>query len=218
MVCAVLTRAAVRGTALLLGIAIATAVALAFACGKSVPTPKYTSHPTSALVQVPYPPPPARAEAVPEVENDDAVWIDGEWVWQTRRYAWRAGRWVVPPSGARFAPWTAVRDKSGTLYVANGVWRAADGSEVTEPPSVGKGKPRGASVVSPEGDDIPVGAPASSASARRVDQRATAAQREYDALDAATVPTFSSDAAVSDQLLDASPSGPPRAMLDASAP
>lgn len=207
----------VRGAVFFGGIAFATAVA--FACGKSVPSPKYTSHPTSALIQVPYPPPPARAEAVPDVDTDNAVWIDGEWVWQTRRYAWRAGRWVIPPSGAKFAPWTSVRDKSGTLFFANGVWRSGDGHEVTEPPPVVKGTPRGAPVVTPEGDDVPVGAPASSASSRHVDRRDVAAQREFDALDAATVPTLSSDAAVSAQLLDASSADPPpRAMLDASAP
>jgi len=210
----------VRGALLFGGIAIATAVA--FACGTSVPTPKYTSHPTSALVPVPYPPPPARAESVPEQSADESVWIDGEWVWQTRRYAWRAGRWVVPPSGARFAPWTSVRDKNGTLFVANGVWRGADGSEVTEPPSIAKGTPRGAAVVSPDGDEVAVGAPASSASSRRLERRDAAAQREFDALDSANVPTFASDAAVSAQLLDATSSdrsnAPLRAMLDASAP
>ncbi|MBX3233875.1 MAG: YXWGXW repeat-containing protein [Labilithrix sp.] len=203
-------------------IGVAIAMSVAIACGSTVPTPKYTSHPTSALVQVPYPPPPARAEVVPDQDTDGAVWIDGEWVWQTRRWAWRAGRWVVPPSGARFAPWTTVRDEDGTLFVATGAWRAADGSEVTEPEPLAKGKPRGASVVSPDGDEVPVGAPASSANARRVDRRDAAAGRDMEALDAAVLPSLSLDAAVTDQLLDASPSerAPtlPRAMLDASTP
>jgi hypothetical protein len=180
------------------------ATLVAFACGSKVATPAYTEHPTSALTPVPFPPPPARAEIVPQQPNDRAVWIDGEWVWQTRRWAWRKGRWIVPPAGARFAPWTTVRDEAGNLYVANGVWRSSNGEEVTEPPPIGQARPRGTDVVTPEGDVVEVGQPATSASAMRAGHDERREAREMRALDASGPPTLASDAAVSDQLLDAS--------------
>jgi hypothetical protein len=123
------------------------------ACGISrLPQPEYVSQPTSALERVPYPPPPARVEFVPDKPRADAVWVDGEWTWQGRRWAWRAGRWVIPPKDAAFAPWIAVRDKSGVLYVAAGTWRDKAGKEVEEPGALASGRPAGGSVVNPEGE------------------------------------------------------------------
>jgi hypothetical protein len=175
-----------------------SALAVAIACGSSVPTPQYTAQPTSALSPVPYPPPPARVETIPKQPRNEAVWIDGEWVWQTRRWAWRKGRWIVPPAGAKFAPWTTVRDKSGTLYAAVGVWRNANGDEVQEPEPIAQGKPRAAAdVVEPDSHLTPVGAPASSAAE-------TFGGKHDVVLDASGPPTLANDAAVSDQLLDAS--------------
>lgn len=125
-------------------------------CGRSgLPAPRYARQPTSALVEVAYPPPPARVERVPEQPRPDAVWIDGEWTWQGRRWAWRPGRWVEPPRGAVFSPWTLVRDSSGTLYVAAGTWRAEDGGAIDEPPPLRPGKPTAGAMVNPE--DEPIG-------------------------------------------------------------
>lgn len=119
--------------------------------------------PTSALVEVPYPPPPARVEIVPDPPADDAVWVDGEWVWQGGRWAWRAGRWVVVPPGVAFAPWTSVRSSNGTLHVAEGTFRDAKGTAVPEPATLARGRPRGGSVVNPEGEPVPQTSPAASA-------------------------------------------------------
>jgi hypothetical protein len=52
-----------------------------------------------------------------------------------RRYAWKTGRWVVPPAGASYSPWAATRGRDGTLYVAAGAWRDDRGREVDEPVS-----------------------------------------------------------------------------------
>jgi hypothetical protein len=107
---------------------------IAMACGAPrLPAPVFTGQPTSALEPVTYPPPPARVEVVPGRPQPEAVWLDGEWVWQARRWAWRPGRWVTAPAGARFAPWTSVRDRLGTLYVARGAWRDDSGKEIAEP-------------------------------------------------------------------------------------
>ena len=144
-----------------LGVAACLVVIAALACGgPNLPAPDYTSHPTSALVEVPYPPPPARAEAIPKRPKTRAVWIDGEWTWQ-RRWAWKPGRWLAPPAGARFAPWTTVRDRTGTLYFSGGAWRDDAGNEVQEPAPLATGAATAAAVVSPEGEEVEQGAPAS---------------------------------------------------------
>jgi hypothetical protein len=91
------------------------------------------SQPTTALVETPFPPPPARAEFVPKQPAKGAVWIDGEWTWRGHRWGWVAGRWVIAPPGAAFSPWTTVRGSSGTLFFAQGVWRDAHGDVVAAP-------------------------------------------------------------------------------------
>jgi hypothetical protein len=127
------------------------------ACSSALPGPRYTNQPTSALSEVPYPPPPARVEAVPKRPAKGAVWIDGEWTWQTRRWSWKPGRWVRPPPDARFAPWTTVRDRVGTLYLASGAWRDTAGNEVTEPEPLAVAGGATPSVVTPEGEEVKQG-------------------------------------------------------------
>jgi hypothetical protein len=135
-----------------------SALAIGAACGAPrLDTPSYTEQPTSALGEVPFPPPPARVEEVPKQPNDSAVWVDGEWIWQGRRWAWKPGRWVVPPPNARFAPWTSVRDRVGTLYLATGTWRDSSGNDVPEPDPVAIAHPAPAAIVNPEGEDVPRG-------------------------------------------------------------
>lgn len=124
-------------------LAIAVVMALFWGCGPgALPHPRWVGQPTSALTEVPYPPPAARVEFVPKQPSDRAVWIDGEWTWGGRRWAWRAGRWIVPPADsltaplylpASFSPWTTVRNGAGTLFFAEGSWRDVRGGEVTEP-------------------------------------------------------------------------------------
>lgn len=134
---------------------VALGAVAVFACGApKLPAPPYVSQPTSALAEVPYPPPPARIEAVPRRPKSNAVWIDGEWIWQTRRWAWKPGRWIVPPTGARFAAWTTVRGRTGALYFASGRWRDASGAEVAEPEPLAIAGPAPAAVVTPEGESV----------------------------------------------------------------
>jgi hypothetical protein len=108
------------------------------------------AQPTSALVVVPYPPPPARVEIVPP-PVEGAVWLDGEWDWQGASFAWRRGRWVKPPPGARYSPWTTVRGEDGTVYFAPGVWRDSSARPVADPPPRATAKSASNPVVDPEG-------------------------------------------------------------------
>jgi hypothetical protein len=163
-----------RRLAVAFSASLAVAVA-GLACGaQRLPAPAYVGHPSGALVQVPYPPPPARVEFVPDAPDDDAVWVDGEWVWQGRRYAWKPGRWVRAPANASFAPWTSVRDEMGTLYLAEGAWRDAKGNEVGAPKILKVGSPSPGTITDPEGQavDVPAIQPPD-ASTQRTDGEAT---------------------------------------------
>jgi len=110
------------------------------ACGSRLPHPTYSPQSSSALSEVTFPPPPARAELVPPRPSDDAVWIDGEWLWRRRQWAWNPGRWVVAPAGATYSPWAAVRGEDGTLYYAPGQWHDSDGGALADPQPVAVAK------------------------------------------------------------------------------
>jgi YXWGXW repeat-containing protein len=125
---------------------------LVLACGGELPGPTYVQQRGSALASVPYPPPPARVEFVPSRPVSGAVWIDGEWAFRGRRWSWRPGRWVVPPAGARFSPWTMVRADDGTIYYAPGAWRDAKDQDAPEPQALSSAKPSPGGVVNAEGE------------------------------------------------------------------
>jgi hypothetical protein len=141
---------------------IATAIAVAVglklaACGSSIPQPPAAAQSAGALVEVDYPPPPARVEMVPKRPSDDAVWVNGEWLWQGRRWSWRAGMWVVSPKNAAYARRVLVRRGDGKLFFAPGTWRDADGGEVPAPPER-VARPATGAVTNSEGETEPTGA------------------------------------------------------------
>jgi hypothetical protein len=130
-------------------------VALAlWGCSSSVlPRAPEVGQPTSALVEVPFPPPPARVENVPHRPADDAVWVDGSWTWGGRRWAWKYGFWTLLPQGIARSPWVTVRGADATLYFAPEVWRDSKGREVPPPPPIAVGHARETTVVDPV--DVP---------------------------------------------------------------
>jgi hypothetical protein len=101
---------------------LVTACFLLGGCGQGLPSPGLIAHRQSALRVVPYPPPPARVELVPEQPQEGAVWVDGNWVWRGRRWVWRYGQWVEPLAGVRWAPNVTARNKAAVLYYAEGQW------------------------------------------------------------------------------------------------
>ncbi len=104
------------------------------ACGASLPAPSRTKHPLSAYAEVPYPPPAALAETVPErPEGSGAVWVDGEWVFHGKAFVWRRGGWVVPPPGSKFAPWHSWYRSDGRLMHASGTWYDARHERLRRP-------------------------------------------------------------------------------------
>jgi hypothetical protein len=132
---------------------------LVAACSSRLPRPNYTEQPTSALVEVDYPPPPARVAFVPVQPRSDAVWVNGEWQWQGRRWAWKPGGWFVPPPGAAYARSVVVRRSDGKIFFAAGAWRRPGGEEVMPPPEPQQVAPSTAgAVVNPEGETEPTAA------------------------------------------------------------
>ena len=107
--------------------------AAACACSGSLPLPPQTNPPDDAFRDVPYPPPAALSELVPESPASDAVWVDGGWVWRGSYYVWDRGGWVIPPPGIRFAPSRLRYLPSGQAQFARGQWLDAKGERVRPP-------------------------------------------------------------------------------------
>ena len=96
---------------------------VASGCSSHLPAPPRTAHPLRAYVEVPYPPPAALVEVVPDAPKDDgAVWLDGYWTWRGRHYVWQRGGWLVPPEGAAYASWQSVFTRDGRIVFAPGLW------------------------------------------------------------------------------------------------
>jgi hypothetical protein len=112
--------------------ALAVCAALSGACSSSLARPAVGRVPKDAFIEVPYPPPPARVEVIPRQPNDhDAwVWVDGQWEWDGKAWKWTAGAWVMPPAGATFTRWTAVRRSDGRLFFARAAWRDRTGRSI----------------------------------------------------------------------------------------
>ena len=129
--------------------AISSIGLVALACSSSLPTPPETAHPLRAYVEVPYPPPAALVEVVPEPpENADAVWLDGHWVWRGRYYVWQRGGWIVPPENGAYATWQSVLAKDGRIVFAPGTWYGPDRRPLPPPEvlAVAKSPPNQATV------------------------------------------------------------------------
>lgn len=106
-------------------VALATAVhstCTFTACGPYLTRPRSATHPAETYVEVPYPPPAALPETVPDKPDQDVVWLDGEWVFVSSSYVWRRGGWVVAPQQGRFAPWVVRYTNDGRLLLASGTW------------------------------------------------------------------------------------------------
>jgi hypothetical protein len=135
--------------------AIGIAFALNSGCGgSSLPEPDLAIPAPlkfGEAIEVPFPPPPARVEFIPEKPRSGAVWIDGEWSWTGRRWSWTYGRWVTPPPSAVFAPWRTARTSDGTLLFAGGTWYDERGAEITEPLPLAIGHAREEDVITPKG-------------------------------------------------------------------
>jgi hypothetical protein len=120
----------------------------------AIPHPAYAPQPSSALAPVAHEPPPARVEAIPPrpATPVDTVWVDGEWSFRKKRWAWTPGRWVAPPKGATYSPWVTVRGPDGQLYFAAAQWHDAKGAELPPPKAIVSAAVESGAVVDAEGE------------------------------------------------------------------
>jgi hypothetical protein len=110
---------------LVLGLAFPTA------CHASLPQPATAPQPENAFVEVPYPPPPAHVEILPErPAGSPVVWVDGQWAWDGANWAWDDGGWVRPPNDGRYAAWALRLEADGRLEFAPASWRDKAGKEL----------------------------------------------------------------------------------------
>lgn len=106
-------------------------VALA-GCTPALPVPKVGPHVGEQPLTVPFPPPPAQPEVIPERPKDKrAVWVDGEWQWKGRRWVWQNGSWQVPYPGSYWAPGVTLRQPDGSLAYFQGGWRTRNSTAGT---------------------------------------------------------------------------------------
>lgn len=117
-----------RGRRLCAGfVCVALVLGLLPACATTFPKPPTGRIPPDAMIEVPYPPPPAHVDTVPPQKNDSDVWIDGQWNWDGTEWKWAAGVWVTPPPDAYFTSWKTERRKDGQLLFARAAWRDRNG-------------------------------------------------------------------------------------------
>lgn len=104
-------------------------------CSSGLPGPPVAVHPGRAFLEVPYPPPAALVEVVPEPAPEGSVWVDGHWVWRARYYVWQRGGWLLPPENASYATWQSRLKDDGRLLFAPGAWYGPDHASI-EPPEI----------------------------------------------------------------------------------
>ena len=113
---------------------VATLVLASLACGgSSLPDPESATHPADAFMDMPYPPPTALVEVVPDRPDRHAVWVDGNWAWRGRYYVWQRGGWVHAPEHAAYASWQAYLAADGRLLFAPGTWYDAQHRPLAAP-------------------------------------------------------------------------------------
>ena len=126
------------------------ALALLPACAASLARPASGKVPNDEMIEVPYPPPPARVETIPEKKRVGQVWLDGQWEWDGKAWKWRDGAWTTPPPDANFTPCSTRRRGDGQLLFTRAEWRdkqgrplnvSTDGQICSAPAPVAQAKP-----------------------------------------------------------------------------
>lgn len=105
-------------------------------CAGSLPAPEEAIHRHDAYVEVPYPPPAALVEVIPEPWPAGAVWVDGNWVWRGRYYVWQRGGWMKDIDGLSYASWKCRLANDGRLLFAKGTWYDSHREQAPAPPIV----------------------------------------------------------------------------------
>jgi surface antigen len=117
-------------------------VLLTTACSGSLPRPDRVQVKTGDYVAVQRAPREVPVEVVPPQPQKGAVWLDGTWEVSQDRFRWKAGAWVIPPPGAKYARWVLIRrNGDGQLFFAPSYWTNNAG-KLPDPPPLLRAKTR----------------------------------------------------------------------------
>lgn len=109
---------------------------LPIGCATSLPGPRLTRHTQDSYVDVPYTPPAALAETVPEIARPaGAVWVDGDWNFRGKSYVWRRGGWFLPRDGVTYARSEVIYLDDGRVQYAPATWYDEQHQPISERPS-----------------------------------------------------------------------------------
>ena len=91
---------------------------------RAASTPVYSADTSYTVQTIPPAPVSEPQEAMPPQPSSNSVWIRGHYVYTGSGYQWQAGRWEVPPQGARtyIGPSWQPAANGGYVYV-RGHWQ-----------------------------------------------------------------------------------------------
>lgn len=101
--------------------------ALVAACSGNLPAPpfgdgEHTGDDPQIVLSMP---PPGNVEIVPPPPRElkHPVWVDGEWLWNGRRWVWKEHGWQDLPRGQEYELPTTKRLPDGRLVHFPGKWK-----------------------------------------------------------------------------------------------
>lgn len=112
-------------------------VAALWACTPELPRPRVVPHPADVRPTiVPFPPPPARPDLIkdPPARMVNPAWIDGQWLWGGRRWAWQPGEWVDLQPNQVYALPRVVQRPDGDLVWVQGTLLDDETQSLTKTP------------------------------------------------------------------------------------
>ena len=117
----------------------ALVAALAVGCAENLTVPVQPQPAFATAQRVDSAPPPAQIEYLSsEAPRRGCRWVDGQWIWNARRWDWRPGGWVQPPAGCRYSlpstTWVGA-EGSGALYYRPGRWYSVSEPKICPDPA-----------------------------------------------------------------------------------
>lgn len=103
------------------------------ACGAGAPALRRLPPRFSEFVIVSRPPPVVPVEVQPPRPRSRAVWVEGQWAWESGRFRWDPGAWVIPPAGAGLSVWAYAYQEDGRVRFWPAQWIGIDGEPISAP-------------------------------------------------------------------------------------
>ncbi len=112
------------------------ALALGACAAPTVPSVAEAEPRPDGAIEVAHPPPAALPEFVSKAPSNDALWLDGHWIWRGQSWAWQRGGWIRVPQGTTATDWRVWYEPDGRMLFTESLWFNPDGSGREAPPIV----------------------------------------------------------------------------------